>query len=202
LAGAAVLLFNIGQADEAMRLGQRAAQLDPLNASTQIDLSIMFYLSGDLAEAEKAGRRALQLAPDGASYHAILAWSLIDQKRFAEAEAEIALDPDPVEQPTAYARLALARGDEATARKMIAQLEELAKTNPDAADLQQSIAWICSELGAKENDRSFAALERAKVSRDPSMAWLLSSRYLLPLQSDPRWEKLKRSMGLADDQLK
>ena len=142
LAGAAVLLYNIGQTEEAMRLGQRAAQLDPLNASTQIDLSIMFYLHGDLPQAETAARRALQLAPDGASYHAILSWSLIDQQRFAEAETEIALDPDPVEQPTAYARLALARGDEATARKMIAQLEELARTNPDAADLQQSIAWI------------------------------------------------------------
>ena len=82
---------------------------------------------------------------------------------------------------------------------MIAKLEELALTNPYAADLQQSIAWICAGLGEKENDRSFAALERAKASRDPSMAWLLSSRYLLPLQSDPRWEKLKRSMGLAEE---
>jgi len=71
-----------------------------------------------------------------------------------------------------------------------------------AAGLQQSIAWICAGLGEKENDRSFAALEHAKLSRDPSMAWLLSSQYLLPLQFDPRWEELKRSMGLAADQLK
>mgnify|MGYP001549479226 CR=1 FL=1 len=201
LAGTAVLLFNIGRVEEAFRLGKQAAQLDPLNAATQIDLSIMFYLHGDLAEAEAAARRALQLAPNGTSYHAILAWSLIDQGRFAEAEAEIALDPDPVEQPTARARLALARGDTAEARQGIAQLEALARTNPDLADLQQSIAWICSGLGEGERDRAFAALLRARDSRDPSMAWLLSSRYLVPLQSDPRWPALVRSLGLAGDQL-
>jgi hypothetical protein len=155
-----------------------------------------------LRAAETAARRALQLAPDGACYHSVLSWSLIDQRRFAEAEAEIALETDPVEQPTSYGRLALARGDDAGALKFVAQLEALARTNPDLADLQQGIAWLCAGLGESQRDRAFAALERAKVSRDPSMAWLLSSGYLTPLHSDPRWNTLVRSLGLAEDQLK
>jgi tetratricopeptide (TPR) repeat protein len=55
LAGAAVLLFNIGQTEEAYRLAQQAVQLDPLNAATQIDLSIMFYLNKNWVEAERSG---------------------------------------------------------------------------------------------------------------------------------------------------
>ena len=200
LAGTAVLLYNIGRTEEAFRLGAQAAQLDPLNATTHIDLSIMFYLSNKPVEGEVAARRALQLAPNGASYHAILSWSLTAQKRFAEAEAEIARETDPVEQSLAYGLLAISQGQDARAREMVARLEQLAETNPDAADLQQSVAWICASLG--EKDRAFAGLEKAKASRDPSMAWLLNSGYLRLLMDDPRWDKLLHEVGLAPDQLK
>jgi hypothetical protein len=53
-----------------------------------------------------------------------------------------------------------------------------------------------------EKDRAFAALEKARASRDPSMSWLLNSWYLQPLFSDPRWPVLLHQIGLADDQLK
>lgn len=200
LTGAAVLLFNIGQKDEAFRLGLQATQLDPLNAATQIDLSLMFYFNGNWAEAEQSARRALRLAASGASYHAILAWSLIAQRRYAEAEAEIARDSSEIERATASGLLAIARGQGAAARESLAQLETLARIDADAADLQQSIAWISAGLG--ENDRAFAALEKARASRDPSLTWIGSSQALRPLRSDPRWPAFLRKIGLADDQLK
>jgi TolB-like protein/Flp pilus assembly protein TadD len=200
LAGAAVLLFNIGKTEEAYRLGRQAAQLDPLNAATQIDLSIMFYLSKNWAEAERTARRALQLAPGGTSYRSILAWSLIGQRRYAEAEAEIARDHEGIDRINAQGLLAIARGQEKEARDHLARLEAYSRVDGDLADLQQSIAWLCAYLG--EKDRAFAALERGAASRDPSMAWLINSWYLEPLHSDPRWPALARKMGLADDQLK
>jgi TolB-like protein/Flp pilus assembly protein TadD len=200
LAGLAVLLFNIGKTDEAFRLGGQAVKLDPLNASTQIDLSIMYYLNYDWAESERSTRRALQLAPGGTSYHSVLSWSLISQQRYDEAEAEAAQDTDEVEKPTALGFLAIARGQGAAAREQLAHLEELAHTRGDSADLQQSIAWLSANLG--EKDRAFAALEKARASRDPSMSWLRNSWYLKPLYSDPRWGVLLHQVGLADDQLK
>ncbi len=200
LAGAAVLLFNIGQTEEAYRLGWQAAQLDPLNAGTQIDLSIMFFLNGNWPEAERAARRALQLAPRGTSYHSIFSWSLIRQGRYAEAETEIALESDEVERTTATGLLALARGQGARAREQLARLVEISRTRGDLTDLQQSMAWIYGGLG--EKDRAFAALEKARASRDPSMSWLKNSGYLDSLYSDPRWPQLLRQVGLADDQLK
>jgi tetratricopeptide (TPR) repeat protein len=200
LAGAAVLLFNIGQTEEAYRLAQRAVQLDPLNASTQIDLSIMFYMNKNWVEAERSARRALQLAPGGTSYRSILSWGLIGQRRFAEAEAEIAQDHEGVDRTNAQGLLAIARGQEKEAREQLARLEGYSRIDGDLADLQQSIAWLCAYLG--EKDRAFAALERAAASRDPSMAWLINSWYLEPLYSDPRWPVFLRKVGLADDQLK
>jgi len=202
LAGAAVLLYNIGQTEEAFRLARQAIQLDPLNAGTQIDLSLMFIMNKNWAEAERSARRALQLAPGGTSYHCILAWSLIAQQRYAEAEAEISLDKseDGVDRTNSFGLLAIARGQDKAARDWLARLEEMARTNGDVADLQQNIAWLSTSLG--EKDRAFAALERAYTSRDPSMSWLLNSWWLQPLISDPRWPALVRKVGLADDQLK
>lgn len=200
LAGAAVLFYNMGRTEEGFRLGEQSLRLDPLNPANQIDLSIMFFFADKPIEAERTARRALQLAPNGASFHAILAWSLISQKRYAEAEAEIALEKDPVEQPTAYGLLAIARGQPDVTREMIERLRQVAGTNPDAADLQQSISWLYATLG--EKDLAFAGLEKARDSRDPSMAWLRNSPYLRLLADDPRWDKLLHEVGLADDQLK
>ena len=200
LAGAAVLLFNIGQTEEAFRLGQQAAQLDPLNAATQIDLSIMFYLNHNWIEAEQSARRALQLAPGGGSYHSILGWSLTAQRRYDEAEAEIALDNNESEQAQAFGSLAIARGQGAVARKWLARLEEIALTHGDSSDVQMNIAWLSVGLG--DTDRAFAALEKARATRDPSLSWLRNSWYLGYLHSDPRWPAFLRKVGLADDQLK
>jgi len=200
LAGAAVLLFNIGQTEEAFRLGQQAARLDPLNAATQIDLSIMFYLNHNWIEAELSARRALQLAPGGGSYHSILGWSLTAQRRYDEAEAEIALDNNESEQAQAFGSLAIARGQDAVARKWLARLEEIAQTHGDNSDVQMNIAWLSVGLGDKE--RAFAALEKARATRDPSLSWLRNSWYLNHLHSDPRWPAFLRKVGLADDQLK
>ena len=200
LAGAAVLLFNIGQNAEAFRLGQLAAQLDPLNPGTQVDLSLMFYFNHNPVEAERAARRALQLAPQGESFHSILGWALMGQKRYDEAVAEALLDSDEVQQASVLGLIAVARGQFAAAHAQIARLERLAQTDPDRADLQQTIAWIYGGLGDK--DRALAALEKARASRDPSIAWLRSGPYVMVLSSDPRWDALLRKVGLTDDQLK
>ncbi len=200
LTGAAVLLFNIGQTEEAFRLGRQAAQLDPLNASTQFDLSLMFYFNNNWAESERSARRALQLAPGG-SFHGLLSFSLIKQKRYAEAEAEARLESDELEQTNALSLLALARGQDAAVRECRARLEVIArKRGDDSADLQINFAWIDAALGDK--DRAFAALEKARASRDSSMAWLRNDENLAPLYSDPRWGALLHKVGLADEQLK
>ena len=200
LSGAAVLLFNIGKKEEAFQLGKQAALLDPLNAATQIDLSLMFYLSERWAESERLARRALQLAPGGAGFHSILAWSLVEQRRYAEAETEATLDTDEINQATALGMLAIARGQGVAARGQLARFEQLARTDGDSADLQQGIATISASLG--ENDHAFAALEKARASRDPSVSWLRNEWRLRPLFSDPRWPVLLHQVGLADDQLK
>ena len=160
----------------------------------------MFYFNGNWGEAERAARRALELAPGGASFHSTLALSLVAQQRYAEAETEAALDGSDIERTAVFGVLAIARGQGTVARQWLARLEEIALSRGDNADLQQYFAWISAGLGDK--DRAFAALDRARIARDPSMSWLRNSGLLRPLYSDPRWNVLLHQVGLADDQLK
>jgi TolB-like protein/Flp pilus assembly protein TadD len=200
LSALAVLLFNLDRKAEAFQLGQDAARLDPLNAATQIDLSLMFYFNGSWTEAELAARRALQLAPEGTSYHSILGWSLALQGRYAEAEAEIARCTDLIDVAPARAMLAIKRRQPDEIRHWRDQLAEFGRQHPGTADLDQSVAWASAALG--ENDVAFAALERSVASRDPSVSWLRNNWPLRPLEADPRWPALLRRVGLADDQRK
>jgi tetratricopeptide (TPR) repeat protein len=200
LSAAAVLLFNIGQKEEALRLGRQAVQLDPLNAATQLDLSLIFYFSEEWAEQEKLARRAIQLAPDGVSYQGMLAYSLAGQRRFAEAEAVARLETDDVGRLSALGMFAVLQGQAEVARGYRRQLEELYLVRGDTADLQLGIADISAGLG--EKDRAFAALEIIRSARDSSVAWLRNDFYLRPLYSDPRWPVFLRKVGLADEQLK
>ncbi|MBM3852655.1 MAG: tetratricopeptide repeat protein [Verrucomicrobia bacterium] len=200
LSATSVLLFNVGKQDEAFRLGRQAAKLDPLNPATQIDLSLMFFFSESWSEAEQTARRAVQLSSTGTGYHAILGWSLVAQKRFAEGEAELAQESSEIERINGLGMLALARGQPSLAREYLAKLDALARKERDWADLQQSIAWLCAGLG--EIDRAFAALDKALVSRDPSVAWTRTMWPLRPLHGDARWREYLRQLGLADEQLK
>jgi TolB-like protein/Tfp pilus assembly protein PilF len=200
LSAAAVLLFNLGRKEEALNLGRQAVQLDPLNAATQIDLSLVFYFSREWAEQEKLTRRAIQLAPTGVSYHELLAFSLAEQQRFAEAEAEARGDPDDVGRFNALGIITALQGQGEAARGYRRQMEELSQARGDTADLQLGIADISCILGDK--DRAFAALGKAVSTRDPSVSWFRNDFYLQPLHSDPRWDALLHKVGLADDQLK
>jgi tetratricopeptide (TPR) repeat protein len=200
LSAAAVLLYNLGRKEEALRLGRQAVQLDPLNAATQIDLSLVFYFSQEWAEQEKLARRAIQLAPTGVSYHGLLAYSLAGQRRFAEGEAEARVETDDVGRLSALGLLAALQGQGEAARGYRRQLEELSRAHGDTADLQLAIADISALLGDK--DQAFAALEKAVATRDSSVAWFRNDFNLRPLHSDPRWDALLRKVGLADDQLK
>ncbi|MDB6114566.1 MAG: invasion protein regulator, partial [Lacunisphaera sp.] len=200
LSAAAVLLYNLGRKEEALRLGRQAVQLDPLNAATQIDLSLVFYFSREWAEEEKLVRRAIQLAPTGVSYHELLAFGLAEQRRFAEAEAEARVDPDDVGRFNALGIITALQGQGEAARGYRRQMEELSRLRGDTADLQLGIADISVILGDK--DQAFAALEKAVSARDPSVGWFRNDFYLQPLHADPRWDALLRKVGLADDQLK
>jgi len=199
IAATAVLLANLGREQESIALAQRAAQLDPLNAATQLDLVIIFYSYGHFAEATQAGRRALQLAPEGQHYHGWLAMSLAEQRKFSEAVTEAGLETDEVTRLTAQAMTAAKQGRVAEAWERMRALEAKATAMQGKGNIHAYVAHVYGHLG--ETTKGIDHLEKARDARDPSIAWARTSLFA-GLHADPRWPGFLRTLGLADDQLK
>jgi len=161
--------------------------------------------------------------------HALLASSLASAERYTEARAEyervIELNRSA---PNSYAALGgcyLSEGKPeeaiAAAQKDVAGWARLLTVTcahwtqkrfaeSDAA-LKEFIAnygetaayQIAGAYGYRQDkDQAFDWLERAHRQRDAGLSSLRTDTFLRPLHSDPRWNALLRSMGLADDQLK
>ncbi len=197
LAAAAILYFNIGLRNEGIQDARRAVELDPLNAATNLNLSLLFQFDGQLKKAEQAMRRALMLAPGGQRYHGSLAIILSELGRPAEARQEAALETDPVSQKAAYGLIAVSHGAKERAMAMARQLSEMG-AKESLADTYGYAAEIYSQLS--ENDRAFEALGRAFAAHDASVAWLKVDDMLNNLHKDPRWAELLTKTGLADEQ--
>lgn len=194
-----VLLANLGRLQEAITLAQRAVELDPLNGATQMDLLSIFFSSGRFEEAAQAGRRALQLVPGAQHYHGWLSLSLTELGRFAEAEAEARLEPEPINRLLAQAMTLVRQNRLAEARERLKEIEAKAEILKGAENIYITIAYLSSRMG--DMDKTFDALEKARAIRDPSIAWLRTD-FFSGSRADPRYAHFLHKFGLADDQLK
>jgi len=193
MADAALLLNNIGRIDESIRLGERAAELDPLNADAFLNLFLYYGNADRLEDAVRAARRAVELAPHAEHLHRSLSNGLADLGRFEEAAREAELEPNELQRLEARAFILLRQGRKAEALRLAQPLE----------DSTNGLGFL-SELYALagETDRAFATLERAYALRQTGLPWLKVDVYYNSLHADPRWPVLLRKLGLADDQLK
>ena len=194
-----VLLANLGRLQEAITLAQRAVELDPLNGATQMDLLSIFFSCGRFEEAAQAGRRALQLVPGAQHYHGWLSLSLTELGRFAEAEAEAKLEPEPINRLLAQAMTLVRQNRLAEARERLKEIEAKAEILKGAENIYITIVYLSSRMG--DMDKTFDALEKARAFRDPSIAWLRTD-FFSGSRADPRYAHFLHKFGLADDQLK
>jgi TolB-like protein/Flp pilus assembly protein TadD len=199
LAALGVLLANIGQEPEATALARRAAELDPLNAATQMDLLGIFYSYGRFADAERAGRRALELAPGSQVVRSWLAMSLIGQGRLADAAAEAQLEPEPFSREAARIMVAIKGGQADAARAALHEFEKKADAANGAANSYAYLGFLWGWFG--DDEQGLAWITKARAIRDPSIAWSRTPFYAR-LSHHPRWPEFLRSIGLADEQLK
>jgi TolB-like protein/Tfp pilus assembly protein PilF len=200
LTSLAVLLANIGREQEAIALAQRAVAFDPLNASVQMDLLVIFYCYGRYAEAVQAGQLAARLAPGSSIVRSWLARSLIELNRLDEAEAEINQENNWFSRMGALARLRAKQGRLDDARSLLREMETQAAKIGGAENSYAYLANVWGIVG--DAKRGLDYFEKTRTIRDPSIAWARTSFYAPYLKGDPRWPDILRSIGLADDQLK
>jgi serine/threonine-protein kinase len=180
--------------DDALRLFERARELDPLSHSS--DLASLHLRAGRYEEARQQGVRIVAYEPERARGHSVLGWA---QMKLGDHAAGIAALERAVELTSggtmflgqlgqAYAiagRLDAARGVQR-------QLEELARKQYVSP---YHFAYVAAGLG--EDEKAIDWLERA-VDERAGAVWGIKGSFLFAnLRSHPRFTTLLKKMNLA-----
>ena len=195
----ALLLLRTGRMDHAVSMAERALELDPLSLPVQMAWGVALWFAGRIEESLHVFEKTIELDPGFATSHFNLANTYLSQGRFEEALAALdafsRLDPDR-QPPETVAELRAgyaAAGErgfwEATLEALGSRIDRL----PTGARFD--MAQACAQLG--RTDEAFDHLDRLIEARHPSTPQVLWDPLMEPLRSDPRFEELKRKMGLA-----
>jgi tetratricopeptide (TPR) repeat protein len=77
----------------------------------------------------------------------------------------------------------------------LSKLEEL-RALLDEKNIDSAYYTACVYAGMGDNDKAFEYLDRAFTSHSGQITWLLIDFWLHPLHSDPRFDALRKKMGL------
>ncbi len=187
----AILLAATDRTDEALELGRRGVELEPLSANAQVNATWPYFFTRQLDEAVKGFRRAVHVDP--AAIYAL--WSLglacrlsgLHDEGIAALEKLVALTGREMPWALAlYAGSLGAAGRTGEARKVIAELENSPKLGY-VPPLHLAFARIA--LGEKE--ATLELLARALEERNALFwAWTRTSPVFDSIKAEPRFQDL------------
>jgi tetratricopeptide (TPR) repeat protein len=184
------LLSALGRHDEAIAVGRRGEQVDPLSPAVGTNLGFNYFFARRHDEAIEQSLKIIELVPNFANAKKLLAFSLVD-KGLKGPEVFATFSKYKLNDPMMIAYARALQGDSATAMKLINALE-----NPpgDLHPRSYEIAQIYAPLGQPELALDW--LERAAEERQPFLIWIQVDPFLEGLHSQPRFQDLLRRVGL------
>ncbi len=182
--------------DEAVRIGQQALALNPLDPNIMIVLANNCLATGDGVTAERLARKVGELYPDNKFWKGsrIGALALLGRAKEAYelAETDVKDEFDHLWNQ-AYFYPALGRGPEADAALMRLEAADPAKVPPFL------IAQVYAHRGNK--DRTFEWLDR-QYNLDPRALSTMNLDFnYIAMRTDPRYQELRGKMKLPALQL-
>jgi len=194
LNNAAILLMNLGRAEEGMHVLEYRVAQDPASPSAYNNLGIAQYYSGHWDDAVRTLRTAIGLSPELAQAHYQIGLALlVGKKDAAGALKEFEAETDELTRmsglPMAYHALGRAKEADAAIDALIAKYP----------DQPAQIAAIYAYLGRA--DEAFRWLDKAAAAHDPLLAPMITEPLLVSLRGDARWLPLLRRAGYAPEQL-
>ena len=186
-----------GRVEESLTQSKRALELSPFDMLFNIHLGWHNLYARQYDQALEQIEKAIEMDENFAQAYPWRGLILEQQGKYAEAIAAFqkAINLFPGGSSVAKAELAHAyavSGDREAAQKIIAELQELAKTKYVSSF---QIAAIYAGLG--EKDEVFAWLEKAFAERSDGLVNLNAEQRFDYLRSDPRFTDLARRVGLV-----
>jgi adenylate cyclase len=190
-------LMGQGRVEESLTQSKRALELSPFDMLFNVHLGWHNLYARQYDQALEQIEKAIEMDENFAQAYPWRGLILEQQGKYAEAIAAFqkAINLFPGGSSVAKAELAHAyavSGDPEAAQKIIAELQELAKTKYVSSF---QIAAIYAGLG--EKDEVFAWLEKAFAERSDGLVNLNAEQRFDNLRSDPRFTDLARRVGLV-----
>ena len=186
----AFFIAKVGRHDEAMRVIERAAVLDPLNPRVFRAKALLLIAARQPDASILAARKALAMNPKLSGVHDYLGTALLMQDKPEQAITEF--KAESYESPR-LAGLAIAERQLGNIAAADAAMALLIRNQGDTANYQQ--AQILAQQGAVSS--ALTALERAYAKRDGGMSNIAGDPMLDPLRGEARFRQLLLQMGLA-----
>ncbi|MEY2556698.1 MAG: hypothetical protein QOE34_123 [Verrucomicrobiota bacterium] len=188
-------LMPQGRIEESLTESKRALELSPFDVLMNLHLAWHYYYARQYDQAFDQIQKTIEM--DKTFVGPWPGLILEQQRKYAEAIAafEGQLRLSPGRNSILLAALAHAyalSGNREAAQKIIAELQEQAKTKYISSF---QIASIHAGLG--ENDQAFASLEKAYEERSPELVNLKIEPSFDNLRSDPRFTDLADRIGLV-----
>jgi len=185
--------LSLGHFDQAIAEAKRAAELDPLSVIINADCAWTYACAHRLDEAEAQARRTLEIDPRFFLAHYYLGGVRQAKGQLPEAISEFqqAFDLNGDSYSLAMLGQAYARtGNKAEAQKIVAQLNEQAKSRHVAP-----YAWALLYLGLGDKKRAIDELETAYQRGDTNYLFVLKVDPLFDdLRGQPRFDALVRKI--------
>jgi tetratricopeptide (TPR) repeat protein len=179
----------LGNLDLAIKLGEQAVALDPLDSTSRLQLGYVLYVTSRYDEAQAELQKALGLNSQAVFVHATLGKVLIAKHMPQQALAEIEKEPSDWGKLAGLVLAYHAIGREQDSNAALAEL--IAKHRTDSA---YQIAQVYAFRG--EPNKSFEWLERAYEQRDAGLPEMKTDPLLNNLRHDPRYTDLLKKMRL------
>jgi TolB-like protein/DNA-binding winged helix-turn-helix (wHTH) protein/tetratricopeptide (TPR) repeat protein len=187
----ALLAVDMNGPDRAIELAGRATAMDPLNPWTFSVLCGVQLDTGHPAEAEAECRKAVEIAPSAAFVHSILSIALLTNHKPLDAVAEALREPDPQFRLRLLPIVLDAAGRKADAQRALKELQvRYGEQNGDWValyyachhDFDDAVQWLRTYTARHQELRPYQPYLRACLDN---------------LESDPRYQELKRQLRFA-----
>ena len=189
-------LMGQGRIEESLTQSKRALELSPFDILLNIHLGWHYLYARQYDQALDQIEKTVEMDKNFAQTYPWLGLILEQKGRYAEAIAAFqkAIKLFPGGSSIAEAELAhtyAVSGNREEAQKIIAELQELAKSK-----YVSSFQIAAIYAGLREKDQAFAWLEKAHEERSDGLVNLKAEQRFDSLRSDSRFADLMRRVGL------
>jgi TolB-like protein len=180
-----------GEWSEALRIGQRALSLDPLNPGLHVLVGRASLGVGDLTTAESELRRTIEISPTYVSARFYLGWVLLQSGKIEQARQMMLQEIPEGGRDRGLAMVFQVMGKRADAAAASQRFVRFW-----AGSAPADVAYLYAYLGRTEE--AFTWLERAYRQRDTELMLVKSDPGVERLRDDPRYKAFLRKMNLPD----